>query len=197
MVYSTSKCPSCGRIIRTQTNPVKVIDIPFERCRYCGSIYLNSYKEEWITKSPFRRFFFFLPQGVWARAIGIPMLILLIPLAAFDLNEDILLVLWPILSLAWLICGYFLHKKVAQDAIAESLERTKDPKYLNLLKQAGYNIYLTDDTPFITSPSLQTTSRSHESVATSNEIHFCGNCGQKLVSGSLYCDQCGERIGRP
>lgn len=52
MVYSTSRCPKCGQIIRRQTNPVHKIGSPFERCRYCGSIYLNSYKEEWITKSP-------------------------------------------------------------------------------------------------------------------------------------------------
>lgn len=141
MIYSTSRCPSCGQVIRRQTNPVKEIGIPFERCRYCGTTYRNSYKEEWITKSPISRFFFFLQAGVWARAFMLPMLILSIPIAAFGWDADIVFAVWPFLSLAWLIGGYFVHKKVEQEDIAASLERTKDPKYVNLLKQAGYSIY--------------------------------------------------------
>ena len=161
MVYSTSRCPSCGQVIRRQTNPVKEIGIPFERCRYCGSTYLNSYKEEWITKSPFSRFFFFLQAGVWARAFMLPMLILIIPIAAFDWDTDIVFALWPFLSLAWLIGGYFIHRKAEQDDIAASIERTKDPKYVSLLKQAGYSIYPIDNIPMAVerSPEIDTPSR--------------------------------------
>ena len=60
MVYSTSRCPKCGEIIKKQKNPSYEIGNPFEQCRHCGAIYLNNYKEEWITKSPLQRFFFFI-----------------------------------------------------------------------------------------------------------------------------------------
>ena len=145
MVYSTSRCPSCGQVIRRQTNPVKEIGCPFERCRYCGNVYRNSYKEEWITKSPIRRFFYFLQAGVWARAYIVPLLFLGILMVTVDLSVAVVWVMWPILSLAWLIGGYFVHKRAEEDDIAASLERTKDVKYLYLLKQAGYKIYPIND----------------------------------------------------
>jgi len=192
MVYSTSRCPSCGQVIRRQTNPVKEIGIPFERCRYCGSTYLNSYKEEWITKSPFSRFFFFLQAGVWARAFMLPMLILIIPIAAFDWDTDIVFALWPFLSLAWLIGGYFIHRKAEQDDIAASIERTKDPKYVSLLKQAGYSIYPINNIPMAVERSPEVDSPSRETIQR-NEACYCRKCGQKLVAGSLYCNKCGEK----
>ena len=193
MVYSTSRCPSCGQVIRRQTNPVKEIGVPFERCRYCGSTYLNSYKEEWITKSPFSRFFFFLQAGVWARAFLLPMLILIIPIAAFDWDTDIVFALWPFLSLAWLIGGYFVHRKAEQDDIAASIERTKDPKYVSLLKKAGYSIYPIDNIPEAVERSPEVTTSSKETIQR-NEVCYCRKCGQKLVAGSLYCNKCGEKI---
>ncbi len=194
MVYSTSKCPSCGQVIRRQTNPVKEIGIPFERCRHCGTTYLNSYKEEWITKSPFSRFFFFLQAGVWARAFILPMLILTIPIAAFNWDTDTIFAVWPFLSLLWLIGGYFVHKKAEQKDIAESLERTKDLKYVNLLKQAGYSIYPIKDIVPATNASQQEISKLSAPIAAKPNICFCRKCGQKLIAGSLYCNKCGEKI---
>lgn len=152
MVYSTSRCPSCGHVIRTQTNPVNEIGVPFERCWHCGAVYLNSYKEEWITKSPISRVFFFIQSGVRARAIMLPIFFLAISMDAFDLSTHAVLVLWPIMSLVWLIGGYFIHKNAKQDDIAASLERTKDIEYLNLLKQAGYTIYPISDEPSTSPP---------------------------------------------
>ncbi len=194
MVYSTSRCPSCGQVIRRQTNPVKEIGIPFERCRHCCTTYRNSYKEEWITKSPIRRFFFFLQVYVWARAIMLPMLILIIPIAAFDWDTDIVFATWPFLSLAWLIGGYFVHRKAEQEDIAASLERTKDPQYVNLLRQAGYSIYpVADAYPNANAPT-QANTQQPEPFITKNDICFCRKCGQKLVAGSLYCNKCGEKV---
>jgi len=194
MVYSTSRCPSCGQVIRRQTNPVKEIGVPFERCRHCGTTYRNSYKEEWITKSPISRFFFFLQAGVWARAFLVPILILAIPMAAFDMSTEVVWGLWPVLSLAWLICGYFIHKKAEQDNIAASIKRTQDPEYLNLLKKAGYTIYPIDET--ISSPNNQTQASLHKNcaVVTNEKICYCRKCGQKLSEGSLYCNKCGEKV---
>lgn len=194
MVYSTSRCPSCGQVIRRQTNPVKEIGIPFERCRYCGTTYRNSYKEEWITKSPIRRFFFFLQVGVWARAIMLPTLILFILIAAFDWYTAIVFVIWPFLSLAWLIGGYFVHRKAEQEDIAASLERTKDPQYVNLLRQAGYSIYPAADAYPNANAPTQANTQQPEPFITKNDICFCRKCGQKLVAGSLYCNKCGEKV---
>lgn len=194
MVYSTSRCPSCGQIIRKQTNPVKEIGVPFERCRHCGATYLNSYKKEWITKSPISRFFFFLQAGVWARAFMLPMLILIIPIAAFDWDTDIVFAVWPVLSLIWLIGGFFVHKKAEQDDIAASVERTRDPKYVDLLKKAGYTIYPIDSKPTAANASLKPIAVSSRESTTCSEICYCRKCGQKLVAGSLYCNKCGERV---
>ena len=142
MVYSTSHCPKCGQVIKRQTNPVHEIGSPFERCRYCGNIYLNSYKEEWITKSPIKRFFFFLQDYVWARAFLIPALLMAIPMAlGVDFDVNILRILWPIGSVVWLIAGYFIHKNASQSDIDASISRTRDPSYVELLVKAGYKIY--------------------------------------------------------
>lgn len=197
MVYSTSRCPTCGQVIRRQTNPVKEIGIPFERCRHCGTTYLNSYKEEWITKSPFSRFFFFLQAGVWARAIMLPMLILFIPIAAFDLSTDVVWALWPILSLVWLIGGYSIHKKAEQEDIAASLERTKDPKYVDLLKQAGYAIYpIDEETTRIASvvESKQEAPMQTEEEKNEEKPCFCRCCGEKLTEDSRFCHKCGTEV---
>lgn len=200
MVYSTSRCPSCGKIIKCQTNPVREIEVPFERCQWCGTIYRNSYKEEWITKSPIKRFFFYLQAGVWARAFIVPLLILIIPIAAFDMSAETVWFLWPILSIAWLIMGYFVHKKAERDDILKSIERTKDAEYLNLLKKSGYTLYPIEaeysscDLPNISSHA-ETVYASPKQLQTSpGSIRFCRKCGNKLLENSNFCDKCGTKI---
>ena len=141
MVYSTSRCPKCGKVIKRQTNPVHEVGSPFERRIYCGNLYLNSYKEEWITKSPIKRVFFFLQIYVWARAFLMPMLLVGLPLVALDGDVSLLKVLWPVMSVAWLVIGYFVHKKVNREDIEASLSRTENAEYIELLKKAGYKIY--------------------------------------------------------
>ena len=70
-----------------------------------------------------------------------PVLLMIVPLAVLNMNVNIVRFLWPILSIIWLIVGYFVHKKANQEDIDASLRRTDDASYLNLLKQAGYEIY--------------------------------------------------------
>jgi len=115
-------------------------------------------------------------------------------MAAFDMSTEVVWGLWPVLSLAWLICGYFIHKKAEQDNIAASIKRTQDPEYLNLLKKAGYTIYPIDET--ISSPNNQTQASLHKNcaVVTNEKICYCRKCGQKLSEGSLYCNKCGEKV---
>lgn len=194
MVYSTTKCPYCGNTIRKQTNPVNTIGDPFERCHYCGKTYRNTYKEEWITKSPIRRFFFFLQSGVWARALAIPFLLVGGLCAIFEWDNSVFWAIWPFLALAWLICGYFLHKKWEQADISESLERTKNPEYVEILKQAGYKIYPLPEDAYATRNPSQEKPKHSEPIVTKNEICFCRKCGQKLASDSLYCHKCGEKV---
>lgn len=194
MYISTSNCPSCGQLIRKQTNPAKEIGMPFERCRYCGKTYINSYKEEWITKSPVRRFFFFLQIYVWARAFMVPMLILSIPIIAFDWDSDIVFAVWPFLSLAWLIGGYFIHKKAEQDDIVASIERTRDPKYVKVLKRYGYSIYPIRNNPIIVDTQPKENSDSYKEKSLYSDVCHCRKCGQTLVTDSLYCHKCGERL---
>ena len=225
MVYSTSRCPSCGQVIRKQTNPVHEIGIPFERCRYCGTTYKNSYKEEWITKSPIRRFFFFIQSGVWARAFMLPMLLVMFPVAAFDLDIEAVWILWPILSFAWLVGGYFIHKKAEQEDIDASIERTKDAKYLNLLKQAGYTIYPIDSQTLSTSvkpeepqkpvygtynvrgsdialeqkepvPAAPVQGQCAPTVKSNTGKRFCSRCGEAIAPLTKKCSGCGKQYFR-
>lgn len=141
MVYSTSRCPHCGKVVDMKTNPVHKIGVPFERCRWCGCVYRNSYNEEWITKSPIKRFFFFLNGYVWARAIAIPGLLLGILSAILDMQSGVLFVFYPMLVYWWLFIGYFVNKKASREDISASIQRTNDADYLNLLKKAGFKIY--------------------------------------------------------
>lgn len=200
MIYSTSKCPKCGQIIRRQTNPVHEIGNPFERCRHCGNIYLNSYKEEWITKSPIKRFFFFLQVYVWARAVLMPVLLMIIPIAIFDIDMDseIVAILWPILSIVWLLVGYFVHKNANKKEIEASLSRTKDPEYRNLLKKAGYKIYPVENytpsnnTQIYSSPDINT------SDAPRSVPHIClspnnGNDSKPIAMSNMAIQRCDDK----
>ena len=140
MVYSTSRCPACKKIVGKETNPSYKIGNPFEKCPWCGKVYRNQFKEEWITKSPLKRFFFFLQIGVWARAFLIPF----IALSVLGASPDTLWTLLPLASIWWIIGGYFFHKRRNKKHIEESLIRTQDAEYLKLLKASGYTIYPVD-----------------------------------------------------
>ena len=199
MVYSTSRCPSCGKVIKRQTNPVHEIGDPFERCRWCGKTYLNSYKEEWITKSPFKRFFFFLQAGVWARAFLVPPLVFALFLSFLEIGVDILRIIWPIASIAWVVAGYFIHKKASQDDVNASIERTNNPVYLSLLKKAGYKIYPIQgyslgDSKTETSASFVEKKQEENPLTIKDQSLFCRKCGNKLAQDSLFCNKCGTKV---
>lgn len=145
MIYSKSYCPYCKAVIDRCTNPTNEIAVPFERCRFCKRIYLNSRKEEWITKSPFRRFMYFIPSGVWARAIMLSLLFFL-PLMCllsvfFDMSSLLIGILCLCHFLLYMVGAYFVRANYAKESIELSLKRTSDENYLKLLEQAGYTIY--------------------------------------------------------
>ena len=125
MVYSTSRCPHCKNIVRKQTNPVKEIGNPFEKCPYCGQFYKNSYKEEWITKSPLKRFLFFISNGCLARAFVIPLILVGLCSAGGAVNPGLLAGFYFLGFISWLIAGYFIHKNSNESKIKESLKKEK------------------------------------------------------------------------
>lgn len=148
MIYSITKCPHCGKTER-RTNPSQEIGMPFEICSNCKNIRINPYKEEWITKSPMKRNLFFIQNGVYARAIVVPLITLSILGASGvlgDMEGSTVFIILFILAVTWLIVGYFVHKNAAKESIAESLERTDDVLYLCALKKAGYTIYPLENT---------------------------------------------------
>ena len=149
MIYRTSYCPHCKKIIKEDTNPSKQLGIPFDSCTFCGKTYIKSDTEEWITKSPLKRHLYFLQYGTWARAFILPMLFFSILLSLIDMEMDPFLfwIIWQCISIAYIIVAYFFYKKRFTEDIELSLQRTTDKDYLDLLKQAGYKIYPVDNLP--------------------------------------------------
>jgi len=140
MIYSTSRCPHCKNVVKQQTNPPKEIASPFETCPYCKRPYINTYKEEWITKSPFKRHLFFIQNGTYARALILPMIIAgLLGFAASSVS--VAWITYALGAISWLIVGYFINKRNSERAIKASLKRTESAEYVALLKQAKYKIY--------------------------------------------------------
>ncbi|MFA5283920.1 MAG: hypothetical protein WC366_05405 [Bacilli bacterium] len=142
MIYSTTRCPHCNNIVRKETNPVHEIACPFEQCPFCEKIYLNRYKEEWITKSPIKRVLYFVQNGVLARAFIFSLLIagVLGSLLASEDGSPIFL-MWIIIFVIWIIVSYSLRKEKIKVFIDESLERTKSSDYIEALKKANYEIF--------------------------------------------------------
>lgn len=142
MVYSTSTCPYCQNIIKRQKNPSLQIANPFEQCPWCGGVYKNSLKKEWLTFSPIKRFLFFINIGVWARGF---LLSLFIPvLFSYSIDESqslILLLIFFLCFISYMSFGWFLHKGLSEDAIKQSIDRTRNYYYVELLKKSGYKIY--------------------------------------------------------
>ncbi|MBQ8546840.1 MAG: zinc ribbon domain-containing protein [Clostridia bacterium] len=225
MIYSVSKCPNCRKIVKNERNPVCEIGVPFETCPFCGTIYLNRYKEEWITKSPIKRFLFFIQAPVWARAFLIPLLAQIPLIIIFEniFNPTIFFIIWYILFVSWLTLGYFLHKNANKEKIYLSILRTKNSEYLKLLKLAGYKIYSVDKKDFrpkdfdISKPFIQEnikTTESNDSKSSSNEknnpffdkefssstinkeICYCRICGNKLIDEATYCNKCGTKVNK-
>lgn len=141
MVYCTYRCPHCNNIVGKQTNPVDKIGNPFDLCPYCGQVYKSSNKEEWLTKSPFKRLWFFIGRGCFARAIVIPFFLVFGLGLSVGINSSLLQYIYFFSFISYLVAGYFVHKNLNELNIKESLERTQDKSYLDLLKRSGYKIY--------------------------------------------------------
>jgi hypothetical protein len=113
-----------------------------------------------------------------------PMLVLMIPTAIFEWEKEIMLALWPILSISWLVFAYFLYTKAEQENIKASLERTKNQEYLASLKRAGYSIYPVKD--------MRLEETADEPV--NNKRVVCPKCEKVLPEDSRFCRYCGTEL---
>lgn len=153
MVYVTTKCPHCNYLYRNREgNPIHQIDSPFVSCPSCGEFFVDSYREEWITKSPMKRRFFFIGNGTWARALLLPLAISAIVFGGICealLRIEDLVMLIPVGAIVgtptWLILESKRAKAFFKEDIEASIIRTKNKEYVELLKKSGYTIYPLDE----------------------------------------------------
>lgn len=142
MVYSTSRCPHCNNIVNRQTNPTKELANPFEKCPWCGKFYKNSYKNEWLTMSPAKRFFYYIQTGVWARGFLVSMLIgFLFSNTTTGDTSSLFTIIWLTGFLIYMVIGWFVHRNASQTDVRQSLKRTRSYEYVELLRSAGYRVY--------------------------------------------------------
>ena len=153
MIYVTTRCPHCNYLYRNrQGNPTHLIDSPFVSCPRCGKFFVDSYREEWITKSPMKRCFFFIGNGTWARALLLPLAISAIVFGGICgalLGIEDLVMLIPVSAIVgtpiWLVWESQRVKRLFKEDIKASIIRTKDEENVELLKKAGYTIYPLDE----------------------------------------------------
>ena len=143
MIYVTTRCPHCSHPLRYQKgNPPHLIESPFVTCSCCGKVFIDSYRSEWITKSPSERKLFILGfgEGTIARALLLPLV-----LSALVFGAEDIVYLIPIFGVIgiplWWAFEVKLRKKSYKEDIEASIERTKNAEYVELLKSAGFKIY--------------------------------------------------------
>ena len=139
MTYHTLKCPHCKNIVNRATGSPSYIGNPFRECPWCGGIYVDSFTQEWATKSPFQRTKFLIDKplaGAFLSIIAIAGL-----LAMAEVYILVALIVGIVGAVLIFIGGTFARKSSIQEMIDKSIERTKSVKYVELLKQAGFKIY--------------------------------------------------------
>lgn len=139
MTYHTLKCPHCKNIVNRATGSPSYIGNPFRKCPWCGGIYVDSFTQEWATKSPFQRIKFLIDKplaGAFLSIIAIAGL-----LAMAEVHILVALIVGIVCAVLVFIGWTFARKSSIQEMIDKSIERTKSGKYVELLKQAGFKIY--------------------------------------------------------
>lgn len=139
MTYHTLKCPHCKNIVNRATGSPSYIGNPFRKCPWCGGIYVDSFAQEWATKSPFQRTKFLIDKplvGAFLSIIAIAGL-----LAMAEVYILVALIVGIVGAVLIFIGWTFARKSSIQEMIDKSIERTKSAKYVELLKQAGFKIY--------------------------------------------------------
>ena len=139
MTYHTLKCPHCKNIVNRATGSPSYIGNPFRKCPWCGGIYVDSFTQEWATKSPFQRTKFLIDKPLAGAFLSIIAIAGLLSMA--EVHILVALIVGIVCAVLVFIGWTFARKSSIQEIIDKSIERTKSVKYVELLKQAGFKIY--------------------------------------------------------
>ncbi|MCH5148745.1 MAG: zf-TFIIB domain-containing protein [Clostridiales bacterium] len=143
MTYHYLKCPHCRHSLGRVTGHPSYIGNPIRKCPYCGGIYIDSFTREWVTKSPFSRFTYYIS---WPLSCAFLSYILItgILIMIFKPNPSNVpyLLLSPLICIIPLFC-FILKRQITntKEEIQQSLERTKIESYVKLLEAAKLKIY--------------------------------------------------------
>lgn len=139
MTYYTCKCPHCRNIVKRAKGRPDDIGNPMRRCPWCGGFYLDAFTEEWVMKSPWKRFKFFvtIPFVCAFLTFMTCMLLNFIDTCMFIVS----LIIGAIFSIIAFVFSFFFRKEKIDEEIKKSLQRTKNAKYVKNLLMAGVKIY--------------------------------------------------------
>lgn len=139
MTYHTLKCPHCKNIVNRTTGSPSYIGNPFRKCPWCGGNYVDSFTQEWATKSPFQRTKFLVDVPLAGSFLSF---IVIAGLLAVAKSHILVALIVGVVVAGLIFVGWTSFRKPSiQKMIAESIERTKSAAYVELLKQAGFKIY--------------------------------------------------------
>lgn len=139
MTYHTLKCPHCKNIVNRATGSPSYIGNPFRKCPWCGGVYVDSFTQEWATKSPFQRIKFLIDKPLAGAFLSIIAIAGLLAMAEAHILVALIV---GVVGAALIFIGWTSARKSSiQEMIDESIERTKSANYVKLLKQAGFKIY--------------------------------------------------------
>lgn len=139
MTYHTLKCPHCKNVVNRVTGSPSYIGNPFRKCPWCGGVYIDSFTQEWATKSPFQRTKFLIDKPLSGALLSIIAVAGF--LAMLEVDFLIALIVGNVMAILIFVGWTFARKSSIQEMIDMSIERTKSAKYVELLKQAGFKIY--------------------------------------------------------
>ena len=139
-LYSKSSCPKCNAVLDGWHRSYITIGNPFVKCTSCGIILRRGHVNEWEAMSTFEKIEYYITfyfQAVFFYGMGTFFLMLLFD-TVFNTGifvSDNNLTFFCIYSsiIVAIVALIFRHKKF-QNAIQESIKRTKDPNYRQLLE---------------------------------------------------------------
>ena len=145
MKYRTVFCPHCHKSLGKVTGTPDSIGSPFKQCPWCGRMIIDRFTNEWVTKSSFDRFMFFIKLPLAASFISFLAFAGILTLIIGESLTNAILIGIVFGSLALSICIFIIlyvkRKSETKGLIAKSIERTKSAKYVGLLRKANFDIY--------------------------------------------------------
>lgn len=188
MTYYTLKCPHCKNVVNRATGRPSYIGNPFRKCPWCGGVYVDSFTQEWATKSPFQRKKFLIDKPLSGAFLSFIVIAGL--LARVEVDFLIALIVGIFGAVLIFISWTSARKSSIQEMIDKSIERTKSAKYVELLKQAGFKIYSIQGIEIGGIHDKEDSPLQKEDIKT--EKCFC--CGNELKENEQTCSKCGAVV---